>query len=158
MKRLIIGALVAGLLAGTLLTTAGASTSKKRKKPPAKVEREFDFEYLCPCVGIYEFGTRTYQNIGGGPMPVEKNELYLTAEAVDLTGMVVPVEIDQDIDGDGSLEPVGAFCGKTEDPIAIEPGIEIVVYINAGFPLVCQPDNPTVLAGGTVHFVLSNFP
>lgn len=152
MRRLLVFGLIAGLAVGAGPGAADAKSQKNQR--PSRAERKVDFQYLCPCVGIIELGSQTSQNLGGGPMEVRAQERYLTAEAVDITGLTVPVEIDQDTDGDGALDPVAGFCGQTDSPIRIKPRLELGIFINAGFPLVCN--GATVLGGGTIHFILSN--
>jgi hypothetical protein len=153
MKRSITLLLVLGLIVGSLVGTAEAKKKKKKKPPaPVKVVRLVDFEYTCPCVGQYQFGSATGTNLGGGPIPVGSEDLYIAGEAVDSSGQPVAVTIDQDTDGDGFNDFVGSFCGKSEAPIPITPGLEIRIFV--GDPEVC----PSAAAGGTIKFELSNLP
>lgn len=133
---------------------------KKRKKCMKKaeeeqrVEREVVFEYACPCTGFLQLGSLTGgdPNLGGGPIPVGADDLYLTGVAEDASGTAISVDINQD-DGTGANEGVGAFCGETEEPIQLNPGREIRVFI--GDPSACLG---SVALGGTVTFTLSNLP
>ena len=148
MKKAIVVAVTAALVAGAFVGPADAG----KKKKPKKVTREVAFEYVCPCVGAFQLGGLTGTNVGGGPMPVGL-ESYLTAVAVDASGQPVPVSIQQDLDGDGGNNPVGEFCGETTEPMQINPGLEIRVFV--GLP---SPDCPGPAAGGTINFTLSNLP
>ena len=148
MKKAIVVAVTAALVAGAFVGPADAG----KKKKPKKVTREVAFEYVCPCVGAFQLGGLTGTNVGGGPMPVGL-ESYLTAVAVDTGGQPVPVSIQQDLDGDGGNNPVGEFCGETTEPMQINPGLEIRVFV--GLP---SPDCPGPALGGTINFTLSNLP
>lgn len=148
MKKLVVVALTAGLIAGAMTVPAEAG----KKKKPKKVTREVVFEYVCPCFGVYQFGSATGTNLGGGPFAVGA-ESYLTGVAEDTTGRPVPVSINQDTNGDGFNDPVGSFCGETTEPMPINPGLEIRVFV--GRP---SPDCPGPAAGGTITFTLSNLP
>ncbi len=150
MKRILVVALTAGLVAGALV--APAEAGKKKKKKPQKVTREVVFDYVCPCIGRYQFGGATGTNLGGGPVSVGL-ESYLTAVAVDDSGQPVHVAINQDTNGDGFNDDVGEFCGETTEPMPINPGLEIRVFV--GDP---QPGCPGPALGGTITFQLSNLP
>lgn len=149
MKKAIVVALTAGLVAGSLAMPAEAG---KKKPKPKKVTREVTFEYVCPCIGQYQFGSATGTNLGGGPMPVGL-ESYLTAVATDSSGQPVHVSITQDTNGDGFNDGVGDFCGETTEPMPINPGLEIRVFV--GEP---SPSCPGPAAGGEITFTLSNMP
>lgn len=156
MKRtLLVLVLVLGMVAASM-TTADAQKKKKKKKPPApaRVERTIEFDYECPCVGLFQLGGLTGgTNIGGGPFTIGADDLFLTATAEDTTGQAVPVEVQQD-DGTGANKATGSFCTETEEPIALDLGMEVRIFV--GDPLVCG--TPSVLAGGTITFTLSNLP
>lgn len=154
MKKLVVLVAIAGLLMASLAVPAEAK-KKKKKAGPTKMERVVEFEYVCPCVGLYQFGSATDgTNLGGGPFQPQVGEVYLTATATDATGMPVPVEVDQDIDGDGFNDLVGSFCGETASPLAITEGLEIRIFV--GGATYCP--TPSALAGGTITFTLSNLP
>ncbi|MFN2388238.1 MAG: hypothetical protein ABR575_01325, partial [Actinomycetota bacterium] len=76
MKRLVIFVLLIGLVAGSVATAEAAK--KKKKKKPKKVERVVEFEYACPCVGLYQLGGLTGgdPNLGGGILPVGAGEKF----------------------------------------------------------------------------------
>jgi hypothetical protein len=140
---------------------------KKRKKclkaqqEEQRIEREVVFEYVCPCVGRFQLGGLTGgdPNLGGGPIPVGAEDLYLTGIAEDASGTAISVNINQD-DGTGANKATGSFCGESEEPIQLDPGAEIRVFI--GDPLPASPVSNgclgSVALGGTVTFTLSNLP
>jgi hypothetical protein len=152
MKKSVVVLLVLGLIFASLAGSAEAKKKKKKPPVPAKVERVVDFSYVCPCPGLYQFGSATGTNLGGGPIATGADDIYLAGEVKDTAGQPVAVSIEQDVDGDGLNDAVGDFCGKTDQPIAINPGLEIRVFI--GDPSIC----PGPAAGGSVHFTLSNMP
>lgn len=155
MKRTLVLLMVVGLIAGSI-GAAEAGKKKKKKKPagPVKVERTYEFTYMCPCVGLFQLGGLHESNVGGGPITIGAEEAYLTATATDTTGQVVPVDINQDTNGDGANDAVGSFCGETAAPMPISPGLEVRVFV--GLPITCP--SPAVLAGGTITFTFSNLP
>ncbi len=161
MKKLIVLAIVIGLLAGAMVMPADA---KKKKKPapapaePVRIERVVDFDYTCvgPCVGLFQLGGLTGENIGGGPIPTGTDDLFIKAEATDMSGQPVVIEIQQDLDGDGGNNPVGTLCGRADEKaISINAGLEIRVFISSG---TCEDGTPALALGGDIKFTLSNMP
>lgn len=147
MKRSLILGLIIALAVGALALPAQA------KKKPKRTQHTYDFTYVCPCVGAYQLGSATGTNLGGGPITTDPTESYLSAVATDTSGQAVPVEVEQDTNGDGFNDPVGSFCGKTDTPIKITPGLEIRVFVG-------QPSAscPGPAAGGSIKFTTSNLP
>ena len=133
---------------------------KKRKKclkkaqEPEPTVREVEFEYVCPCTGSLQLGTLTGgdPNLGGGAIPVTAEDLYLAGVAEDSSGTAISVGVSQD-DGTGANESVGGFCGETEEPIQLNPGAEIRIFV--GSPSACPG---SVALGGTITFTLSDMP
>ena len=119
-----------------------------------KVERVVEFEYQCPCAGLFQLGGLTGgdPNLGGGPFTLGPGEVYLTAVATDAAGQKIAVDINQDLDGDGGNNSVGGFCGETTEPIALTEGLEVRVFV--GDPTIC----PGPATQGTITFTLSNMP
>ena len=150
MKRFLVLFLVLGLLMGSIAT---ADAKKKRK--PLKIERIVEFEYACPCFGLFQFGGLTGgdPNLGGGSIAIG-DESFMKGEAKDATGLPLLVSLQQDTDGDGFNNPVAAFCGSTEEPLPINPGLEARIFLGGA----CADGTPTTGAGGTVTFTFSNLP
>ena len=155
MRRFVTIATVAGLLALALFAPEAAAQKKKKKPKPAapvKVTREVEFDYQCPCIGRYQLGSLGVGNIGGGAVPLGADEVWLTAVATDQSGMAIPVNINQDTNGDGLNDSVGTFCGETEAPLQLSTEREIRIFV--GDPAIC----PGPALGGTIVFTLSNLP
>jgi hypothetical protein len=152
MRKSLVVLIALALVAGAL--GASPALAKKKKKPaaPKRVERVVEFTYVCPCAGLFQLGSALGTNVGGGPIAVGVDEIYLSATATDTTGQPVPVDINQDTNGDGLNDPVGSFCGATDSPMLINGGLEMRVFI--GSPAIC----PGPAAGGTITFTLSNLP
>lgn len=133
---------------------------KKRKKcmknaqEEEPIVREVEFDYACPCPGVFQLGSLTggSPNLGGGPIPVGGDDLYLIGIAADTSGTAISVDVNQD-DGTGANASSGSFCGETEEPIELNPGMEIRIFI--GDPAACPG---SVALGGTITFTLSNLP
>jgi hypothetical protein len=161
MKKALVLLLIVGLIAGSLLAPAAFAKKKKKKKAappePVRIERVVEFDYECPCTGRLQLGTLTGgdPNLGGGAIPIGADDLYLTAEAVDRSGLDVAVNVNQD-DGTGANKGTGAFCTSTTEPIALDPGMEIRLFI--GGPCADDPTTPTAPLGGTVTVTLANMP
>ena len=152
MKKTLSTLVALGLVFGAF----GAVPAEAKKKKPKKVTRVVDFEYTCPCFGLFQFGTATGgdPNLGGGGIAIGGTESYLTGEATDQSGQAVWVRVQQDTDGDGFNNPVAEFCTKTEEPLPIEPGLEARIFVGG----VCSDGTPTAPIGGTIKFTLSNMP
>ena len=155
MKKLLVLMMVFGLILGSIATAEAGKKKKKAPPPePVKIERTVEFEYVCPCFGLYQLGSLTGgTNLGGGPFAIQAGEVYLTGVTDDMSGQPVGVDINQDLDGDGGNNSVGEFCGETTEPISLTEGLEIRVFV--GFPTICAGTPPV---GGTITFTLSNMP
>jgi hypothetical protein len=155
MRKAVVVLMAMALTVASLGGVADAKKKKKKKKPPQRIERVVEFEYTCPCPGFIQLGSLTggNPNLGGGPVAVGAEELFLTGVAEDLSGTAISVDINQDTNGDGFNDPVGAFCGETSEPIQINPGLEMRLFI--GDPAACPG---SVALGGTIKLTLSNLP
>lgn len=153
MKRYLILIMVLGLIFGAVGT---AEAGKKKKKKQKKVEREATGTYTSTVV--VAIGTCSQQDaINCVRIPSGPKEKYVTASVNDATGQAVPVAVKADLDGDNTTETLyGAFCGETEEPIEVDPGVEVTFWVGitvdtAG--LACAP--PTE---GSIDVVFSNLP
>lgn len=152
MRKAIAVAIALGLLTGAMVAPAEAG----KKKKPKKVERVVEFEYVCPCPGLFQLGGLTGTNIGGGPVAVG-DESYIKITAEDVSGTPVFVNIQQDLDGDGGNNPVAEVCATEEppeEPTEINPGLEMRLFIETG---PCD-GGVSVPMGGTLTLTLSNLP
>ncbi len=163
MKRFMILAIAASLVAGASMATP--AQAKKKKKPPPPAPRIVEFEYICPCPGFIQLGTLgTAGNLGGGAVPVGAGEIYLTAVVNDSSGGVVPVNLNQANETGGNMAvPGGRFCGATEEPVLLEEGREIRVFVGNmiwGGPTTAPEVDPcpAPATGGTITITLSTTP
>lgn len=157
MKKSIAVALSLGLLVGALV---GPAEAAKKKRKPKKVERVVEFDYVCPCPGLYQFGSATGTNFGGGPLPLGSGEKFVKITAEDASGTSILVSINQDTDGDGFNNAVADVCAppeESEDQEAAEvnEGLEMRLFIETG---TCADGSPSVPLGGTLTVTLSNLP
>lgn len=100
------------------------------KKKPRKIVRTYSEPYEASSIGSADAtGTCVDANgcvfLGVGP-----NESFLSVKIVDDTGLPVAATIGQDSDtSDGFVTRVADICGQTEEPLAIQPGIQVQVWI-----------------------------
>jgi hypothetical protein len=149
MKKLIVTSVVAALVAGALVGPAEAG--KKKKKPPAP--RVAEASYDNPAIGIpgvvgspaaggaFEFATMTTEN-------------YISVEITDDAGGSVTFTMSQDSDPSSSqYEIIGTWCGATEEPVQIVPGlpVRVSVYTMPG------PDQPTCTGPATSGNIKATF-
>ncbi|MGI8774811.1 MAG: hypothetical protein ACR2KQ_07335 [Actinomycetota bacterium] len=159
MKKLLILALVASLIAGALIGPAAAGKKKKKKKKPQRVERVVEMEYQLAALGVGD-------PAGTGACPAATNscgraatgpeDRWVKVEITDATGTPTSFSLGQDTDPDalGTEKDLGEFCGSTGDePIEIEPGFEILV-----FPWLLGPACQSAGTTGTVTMTISNLP
>lgn len=165
MKRMMMVLLALGLIVGSIAGPAEAGKKKKKKKPapPAPIVRTVEFEYECPCgarvlgTGLaWQFGESTGENIGGGPVPLQAEDLWVTAKAEDQSGQKVRVGLAHDTDGDGLNNTWGVFCGETTEPIEVSQAEAVMrVFVTSG---TCDDGTPALALGGKITFTFSNVP
>lgn len=151
MKKALIFALVIGLIAGSM--AAPATAKKKKKKKPVKVERVVEAHYTGG-FPISLYGTVAGNTIGGGSFPSSGEEKYVTIEVTDSSGTAISGSVGQDPEGDSTTTEKGTFCGATEEPIEIDPGIDVTVYVTQG---QCG-GGPSIVTEGTIKVTFSNLP
>lgn len=152
MKRLLVLMMVAGLIVGAAAADAGPK--KKKKKKPRKVEREVTGTYQS--TGVVAVGTCAQNDaINCVRIPSGPKERFVSATVNDDTGQAVPVSVKADLDGDNRTETLyGVFCGETEKPIKIDPGVEVTFWVGItsdNATLACPP--PT---SGSIDVTFSN--
>lgn len=158
MRKTIAVILAAGLVGGALL--AAPADAKKRRKKPVKVERTEEAAYTIPVVGHTDaaggcnFGGQ--QGLGCVSFIPSATENYVSFDVADVTGQTPYVSVTQGVDASGFAINVGSFCGKTAAPMAIQPGVEITLFINAGPGITGSCEGAAVQ--GTVTATLSNLP
>ena len=161
MKKAIVVALTAGLVAGAFVGPADAG---KKKKKPVRVERVVEVDYAAPGAGvatpaasggICPFADPTTQTCI--EIPLQLGEKYIKVSIADATGQQVAGYIGQgDTDGDGISNLYGDFCGEHPEPIALESASAPVrISFYNGATADCAPSISTT---GTITVTLSNLP
>ena len=149
MRKLIVTSIIVGLLGAGMVMPAEAGRKKVRKA---------EGTYENPAIGIP--GVVGSSSAGGAfEFGITSKEAFIDVEVVDDSGQPVMTTMSQDTedDGTGRWEIFATFCGKTEDPVPIEPGItvRVSVYTMPG------PDHPTCTGpatSGVIKAAFSNVP
>lgn len=153
MKKSIVVLMVLGLVFGSLLGTAEAK--KKAKKPPKPVTETGTYQspplvVLAQCSQSDGIGCVTFA------APSTKL-VYATIEATDATGLPVAAAVRQpDQAPVGNIQPEtdkGTFCGKTDEPIVIDPSYAVDVWVGER-----DPNCPGVATSGTIKVTFSAAP
>jgi hypothetical protein len=143
MKKLIVTGVVAALAIGALVAPAEAA---KKRKPKARVA---EGTYANPAVGVpgvvgspalggaFEFGTLSTEN-------------FISVVVDDDGGGTPTFTMSQNSDpSDDSYEIIGTWCGATEEPVPITPGLPVRVSIYTT-PGVDQPNCVSPASSGTI--------
>lgn len=147
MKRVLAAVLVLGLAFGAMAT---AEAGKKKK--PKRIERTETAHYAAPAAFYLNANG---ENIGGVEIPTGPDDLFMTLELQDATGLPASAGWGQDDNGDGQVE-VTFICGGIEEPVSILPGVPVTVFI---FPGPClEPMGPGFATTGDVVATFSNLP
>lgn len=160
MKKAIVVALTAGLVAGAFVGPADAGKKKKVKR----VERVVEVDYAAPGIGvttpaaaggICPFADPTSQECI--EIPLQLGEKYVKIEIADAAGQKVAGYISQgDTDGDSISDLYGDFCGGHPEPIALQSSSAPVrVSFYNGAKTDCAPSLATT---GTITATFSNLP
>ncbi|MDQ3914715.1 MAG: hypothetical protein M3323_05190 [Actinomycetota bacterium] len=161
MKKAIVVALTAGLVAGAF---AGPADAGKKKKKIVRIERVVEVDYSAPGIGV-----ATPQASGGicpfaDPttqecieIPLQLGEKYIKVEIADAAGQKVAGYISQgDTDGDGIGNLYGDFCGAHPEPIELQSSSAPVrVSFYNGAKADCAPSIATT---GSITVTFSNLP
>ena len=153
MKRMMVLVMVLGLVIGSAVT---ADAAKKKKKKEQKVEREATGTYQS--TAVVAVGTCSQMDaINCVRIPAGPEEQYVSAVVHDATGQAVPVAVKANLDGDTSTETLyGVFCGETEEPIKIDPGVEITFWVGITGDNASQGCPPAT--NGSIDVTFSNLP
>ena len=117
-------ALGLALLAGLLVAPVEA------RKKPKKVVRTYEEPYEASSIGSADATGTCVDTNGCVFLAVGPTERFLSIEIVDDTGLPVAATVGQDSNtGDQFVDRVADICGKTEEPLAIQPSLPITVWI-----------------------------
>lgn len=138
-------ALTLAALTVVAFATPGSAGKKKAPKP-----RQMELTYTNPAYGTAGIGL-CFQGESclfyGAPLPKEK---YFQVEIKDQLGSDVYASVIQDTNGDGSYlatdDLTVGICGKTTEPIEIEPNKPVSVWVWQG-PGVDPPCAGTATSG-----------
>ena len=118
MRRAIPFAILVSCLAGG--PVVAAPTGRTVERPYQVAETTADF----PQGGIRSTSTLTIRT--------RSHEHFVTVAIRDDSGFVVPASVTQDVDGDDEADMSYDFCGSTEDPVAVEPGVPVKIVRTYG--------------------------
>ena len=148
MRKLLVAAVVAGLVGGAVATAEAG-----RKKMPKKVTREAEANYAAPARFYW---APTGDNLGGAKFATGANESYVSVTIEDAAGMDVSAALGQDPEGDNTVATTD-FCTSTEEPLPIEPGLELTVFVYVG-PCTAPSPAPAFATQGKIVATFSNIP
>ncbi len=151
MRKTIVVGLVVTVAAGTLSVPAGAAKRTKPKK------RSIELPYSEPAVGTAGLGI-CFQGsscLFYGPPAAGEKRFSVTIE--DDLGQPVPASVIQDTNEDGNFlvtdDLTVDICGATEEPVEIEPGKAVSVWVwRAG----ANPPCPGTATSGTATGTFSS--
>lgn len=143
MRKIITVALSAGLVLGAFGAPA-AEAGKKKAKP-----RAASAVYDNPSIGSSDIGGL---GIGIPSFGTAATENFMTVKITDSTGLPVPASVSWDTDGDGISDTGFEMCGETEEPMPIEGGNTINVFVWALPSTTCPTGTAT---SGTVEVTFS---
>ena len=150
MKKLIVTSIIIGLLGAGMVLPAEAGKRKKVRK----VEGTYDN----PAIGIP--GTVGTSTAGGAvEFGITSKEAFIDVEVVDQSGQPVMTTMSQDSDPENSTgwEIFATFCGKTEEPVPIEPGLTVRVSVYT-MPGREHPTCTGPASSGVIKATFSNLP
>jgi hypothetical protein len=133
--------LVAGVVAGT-------GHAKPRR---VKVERQDSTGYVGTAGSAG--GTPTIY-ADEGVFETERYERDVSVRITDRSGQPVAAVVRQDSDGDGAWDVEEAFCGETDQPVAIRGGAPVVVKVQPG---PCADGSPAVMTSGLIGVTFTGF-
>lgn len=151
MRRVIVVGLVVALACVAMGVPAGAAKRPKPKK------RTMELPYTEPAVGAAGAGVCLQGSscLFYGP-PAAGEKLFSVVIEDDL-GQPVPASVIQDTNGDGSFlvadDLTVGICGATDEPVEIEPGKAVSVWVwRAG----ANPPCPGTATSGTATATFSS--
>lgn len=163
MKKILVTAVVIGLVAGSL--AAPAMAKKKKPKKPVRVEEVIEIEYQGGNGGVATPAFTGGVCLNDPSMPFScKSAIptiaaeYIKVEVTDASGQKAGGFISQgDTDGDTVADGYGQFCGGHAEPVQLTvPAAAVDISLYAG---VCSDaSGPSVVTSGTITVTFSNLP
>jgi hypothetical protein len=118
------------VLAALVAVSLVAAPSEAGKRKPKPKMRKATAAYDSPAIGGGDAtgvcsGANGCVSFGVGP---KETTIDLVVE--DAAGLPVSATVGQDSDpSNATTEVVGRFCGETEEPLVIQPGITVTVWL-----------------------------
>ena len=138
---------------------SGSPGAAKKKKKPKKVSRTVEHTYQAPSPGVA--GTAgaclaaQMENAGCTEIPLSAKEKFVTITVTDASGQKVAGTMSQDSDpANTGYEIIGSFCGSTDKPVAVAPGLPLRISVYAVSSSAC----PGAATTGKIKATLSNLP
>jgi hypothetical protein len=130
-----------------------ASGAKKVKKKTRKATAIYD----SPAIGSGDATGVCSGSSGCAMFGIGPKETFISFEIEDQLGLPVYATVGQDQNPDDQFtDVIGKFCGTTEEPFPIQPGIQVIVWVWA-LP-GANPPCPGAATTGTVTAKISNLP
>ena len=146
MRKTITTVLAIGLVAGAFMAPAAEA---KKKKPYKRVATH---NYTVPAIGAGDVGGSCPGATNScAHFPTTAKDKYIQVTIKDQSGLPVYGTISHpDQNGDGFVESLGQFCGKS-GKVAIQAGAEVVIfpYLIGSVGLLGTPCQG-VATGGTI--------
>ena len=143
MRKIITVVVSAAIVLGAF--GAPAADAAKKKAKPRKASATYD----APAIGAGGAGICFPGTIGCVSFGTASNEHFVEVVVEDSAGTPVFASVTQDTNGDNQADTGTDICGASEEPIPIEPGAPITVFIweGPGASPVC----PGVATSGTIN-------
>jgi len=146
MRKLIV-VLLSAALATSALAAPGAAGKKKARKATAT--------YDSPAIGSGDATGICSGANGCVEFPIGAKERAISLVIEDSSGLPVYATVGQDTDPSNNFtETIGRFCGATEEPFPVEPGIPVTIWLLA-LP-GASPPCPGGATSGTVKATISS--
>jgi hypothetical protein len=126
MKKTIVTILSIGLIAGALFAPAADAGKRRPYKRTAKQK------YMVPAFGQADIGGfcpgQPRELDGCASFPTKGKDKFVKVTIKDATGLPVTGTLSHpDQNGDGFVESLGSFCGKSRK-VAIQSGAQLIVF------------------------------
>lgn len=147
MRKIITVLMTAAFVVGAF--GAPAADAGKKKAKPRKASATYDL----PAIGAAGLGVCSPGTIGCVGFGTAANERNVEVMIEDSAGTPVYASVTQDLNGDNQADTSTDICGASDGPIAIEPGLEVTVFIweGPGISPVC----PGFASSGVINMTFT---